>query len=143
MQLRWVQWALQEGNRSEDGAVAGRSRCGSSRSDVAPRPHLAAHGPPVYPARMHTLLKSAVLILALFAPGVALAQDGSFTNAGLELHYTSAGTGQPAIILSGGPGLNVDYMKSMAEFLPDGYRRIFLEQRGTGRSRPAPPESLT
>jgi hypothetical protein len=31
-------------------------------------------------------------------------------SAGVELHYRSAGTGTPAVILSGGPGLTVDYM---------------------------------
>ena len=40
------------------------------------------------------------------------------------------------IFLSGGPGLEVDYMKPVAEFFPREYQRVFLEQRGTGRSRP-------
>jgi len=47
-------------------------------------------------------------------------------------------------LLSGGPGFDVDYMASAADFLPAGYQRIFLEQRGTGRSRVAmTPESMT
>jgi len=87
-----------------------------------------------------------MLIVALLATtSAARAQDGSFTHEGVELHYTSAGTGQPAIILAGGPGLDVNYVKPVADFLPDTYRRIYFEQRGTGRSRPATPapESLT
>ena len=49
------------------------------------------------------------------------------------------------VLLSGGPGFNVDYMLPVRDFLPAEYRRIFLEQRGTGRSRPASlsPESMT
>ena len=40
------------------------------------------------------------------------------------------------MLLSGGPGLDVDYMLPVAEFLPSGYCSIAYEQRGTGRSRP-------
>ena len=86
-----------------------------------------------------------VLGAVCIVPGVAAAQDGSFASAGLELHYRSAGAGTPAVLLSGGPGFDVDYVLPVGEFLPASYRRIFLEQRGTGRSRPAklPPESIT
>jgi proline iminopeptidase len=86
-----------------------------------------------------------MLLALLIAPGTALAQDGTFVSAGLELHYRSAGTGTPIVLLSGGPGFNVDYMLPVGDFLPAEYRRIFLEQRGTGRSRPASlgPESMT
>ena len=81
----------------------------------------------------------------MLVPCAALAQDGSFVSAGVELHYHSAGSGTPAVILSGGPGFTVDYMIPVGDFLPAGYRRIYFEQRGTGRSRPArlAPESLT
>lgn len=92
---------------------------------------------------MSITLRLATLLVVLGVSSLARAQDGTFTNAGLELHYSSTGTGQPVIILSGGPGLDVDYMKPVADFIPNNYRRIFLEQRGTGRSRPAAPESLT
>jgi proline iminopeptidase len=81
-------------------------------------------------------MRSMFLAALLFAPA-ALAQDGTFESAGSELHYRSVGTGTPAVFLSGGPGLTVDYMVPVADFLPVGYRRIFLEQRGTGKSRPA------
>ena len=86
-----------------------------------------------------------LLTALLVAPGTALAQDGTFVSAGLELHYRSAGSGTPAILLSGGPGFEVDYMMPVGDFLPANYRRIFLEQRGTGRSRPASlsPASMT
>jgi proline iminopeptidase len=92
---------------------------------------------------MSTPLRLLALCVAIAVSSLAQAQDGSFTNAGLELHYSSTGTGQPLVFLSGGPGLGVDYMKPAADFVPSNYRRIFLEQRGTGRSMPAAPESLT
>jgi len=82
---------------------------------------------------------------ALLSQAVARAQDGSFNSAGAELHYTGAGTGAPVVLLSGGPGLNVDYVLPIAQFLPSGYRSIAFEQRGTGRSRPQAfdPAALT
>jgi proline iminopeptidase len=94
---------------------------------------------------MPRCLTSLLLAAFLSAPTAALAQDGSFTSAGVELHYRSAGTGTPAVLLSGGPGFRVDYMEPVGDFLPANYRRIFYEQRGTGRSRSAnvAPESLT
>ena len=72
----------------------------------------------------------------LATPTAVLAQDGSFVSRGLQLHFRSVGTGPPVIILSGGPGFDVDYMLPVADALPN-FRRILLEQRGTGRSMPA------
>lgn len=90
-------------------------------------------------------LTSLLLATLLAAPGMALAQDGSVISAGVELHYRSAGSGAPAVLLSGGPGFTVDDMVPVGDFLPTDYRRIYFEQRGTGRSRPAEfdPASLT
>src|SRR6476620_1531009 len=94
---------------------------------------------------MQTCLRSLLLIALLLAPAAARAQDGSFVSAGVELHYRSAASGPPVVLLSGGPGFNVDYMIPVGDFLPAGYRRIYFEQRGTGRSRPAKTalESMT
>ena len=94
---------------------------------------------------MHFPLTPMLLGAVLLVPGLARAQDGSFVSRGVQLHYRSAGAGVPAVLLSGGPGFVVDYMTPVGDFLPADYRRIFFEQRGTGRSRPAPlaPESLT
>lgn len=92
-----------------------------------------------YSVRLTPLLIAALLS----APGVAPAQEGSFTSGGVELHYRSAGSGPPAVLLSGGPGFTVDYMAPVGDFLPDRYRRIHFEQRGTGRSRPAQFDPVT
>lgn len=62
------------------------------------------------------------------------AEDGSFVRDGVRLHYRTQGAGTPAILLSGGPGFEVDYMIPVADFLPASYQRVFFEQRGTGRS---------
>jgi proline iminopeptidase len=87
-----------------------------------------------------------VLSLVLLFVGTTLfAQDGSFVRDGVQLHYRTAGSGQPVVLLSGGPGFTVDYMMAVGEFLPPGYQRVFYEQRGTGRSRMAAmtPENMT
>ncbi len=75
------------------------------------------------------------IFTGLFLAVFACAADGSFTSNGLELHYKTAGSGTPIVILSGGPGLEVDYMIPAAEAIPASYQKVFLEQRGTGRSR--------
>ncbi len=64
------------------------------------------------------------------------AAEGRVPREGFDLHYRTAGSGTPAVLLSGGPGLDVDYMAGVAGHLPSSYRTILLEQRGTGRSRP-------
>jgi proline iminopeptidase len=94
---------------------------------------------------MRHYLISTLVVALLLAPGAGLAQDGSFESAGATLYYRSAGSGTPAVILSGGPGFTVDYVVPIGDFLPAGYRRIFLEQRGTGKSKPPTlsPESMT
>jgi proline iminopeptidase len=72
------------------------------------------------------------------------AQTGSFVSRGLELHYRTIGSGEPVVILSGGPGFEVDYMLPVAAAFPR-HQRILLEQRGTGRSRPPKlnPDDMT
>ena len=82
---------------------------------------------------MTSFLAAAVLLLAIAVP--ASGQDGTFVGRGLQLHYRSIGSGTPIVILSGGPGLEVDYMLPVAQLFPR-HRRILLEQRGTGRSSP-------
>ena len=85
---------------------------------------------------MARILPSFLVATTLFSTPLASAQEASFDRDGVELHYTSTGTGTPVVLLSGGPGLDIEYMLDVAQFLPSGYRSIAFEQRGTGRSRP-------
>lgn len=75
--------------------------------------------------------------LMLLAGGLAVAEDGAVARDGFDLHYRAEGAGAPIVFLSGGPGLEVSTFTPAAAFFPAGYRFIFLEQRGTGRSIPA------
>lgn len=69
------------------------------------------------------------LLLAVAAGAESLPRDG------FELHYRTMGSGPTVVLLSGGPGFDVDYLLPVAEKLADGFTCVLLEQRGTGRSR--------
>ena len=86
----------------------------------------------------------AAFVFLLLLSHAVHAQDGSFAHDGVQLFYRTMGSGGPAIMLSGGPGFNVDYMIPVGDFLPSTYQRVFYEQRGTGRSRLASitPENM-
>ncbi len=95
------------------------------------------------------MLKTTLYLLTLVAlSSISLpaqsSQEGQVARDGFTLHYKSVGAGKPLLLLSGGPGFDVDYMTPIALELSSWYRCILLEQRGTGRSRPASltPETL-
>lgn len=75
------------------------------------------------------------LVLVLSCAGTAAAQDHTIRRDGFDLHYRTSGTGKPVVFLSGGPGIDVDYMLAVADVFPASYQRVLLEQRGTGLSR--------
>ncbi|WP_038473517.1 alpha/beta fold hydrolase [Fimbriimonas ginsengisoli] len=77
-----------------------------------------------------------VVVVALGAIVMGWAEDGKVRRDGFDLYYRTEGNGTPVVLVSGGPGFDVDYMKEVGGFLPGDYQRIYLEQRGTGRSMP-------
>ncbi len=79
-----------------------------------------------------------VLLACLLAAAAAGAE--SLPRDGFDLHYRTMGKGPAVILLSGGPGFDVDYMQPVAEKLADAFTCVLLEQRGTGRSRAAKPD---
>ena len=96
---------------------------------------------------IESFFRRTCLVVALLY-GVALtvcAQSGKVRRDGFDLYYKAEGNGVPVVFLSGGPGFDVDYMKEVGAFFPTGYQRIYLEQRGTGRSIPPvlSPETIT
>jgi proline iminopeptidase len=82
-----------------------------------------------------TVCRCCLLVVLFVCAQPSYADDGSFTRDGVVLHYRTVGSGSPVVLLSGGPGFEVDYMLPVGDFLPPSYQRVFLEQRGTGRSR--------
>jgi len=87
-------------------------------------------------------IRLVLVALAVAAPLPAV-ESGSVARDGFTLHWTVRGESGPyVVVLAGGPGLDVDYLSSMADVLDDSYRVVMLEQRGTGRSLlPAVDES--
>jgi proline iminopeptidase len=77
----------------------------------------------------------AVVCVAIILTAPTLAADGRVAREDFDLYFSAEGSGKPIIFLSGGPGQSVEYMKEVGELLPPGFQRIFLEQRGTGRSQ--------
>ena len=59
------------------------------------------------------------------------------------LYYYSYGTGEPVIILSGGPGIAAHQEDDVAIELSKHYKAILFDQRGTGRSWTKPLDSST
>ncbi|MEO7651785.1 MAG: alpha/beta hydrolase [Bryobacteraceae bacterium] len=81
------------------------------------------------------MTRTRTLALLIAAAIQAAAQDASVPRDGFSLYYRVSGTGTPIVMLSGGPGVDVDYLAPVAERLPPSFSRVLLEQRGTGRSR--------
>jgi proline iminopeptidase len=63
-------------------------------------------------------------------------QTEKISRDGFDLYYRSLGTGEPVLILSGGPGDDCDYLLPVASGVAKYAHAILLEQRGTGRSLP-------
>ena len=89
----------------------------------------------------HVVRLFASFIAVIGVTQAALAADGTFRREGVELHYRTDGTGPPVVLLSGGPGLNVEDLVPAAALLPATFQRVYFEQRGTGRSVLTEPSS--
>ncbi len=53
----------------------------------------------------------------------------------VSLFYVSVGTGEPIVVLAGGPGLDHTYLRPGLDALATLYRVIYFDPRGAGRSR--------
>jgi proline iminopeptidase len=76
-------------------------------------------------------------------PGPSPAAEGQIEVPGSVLHYTVIGAGRPVLLLAGGPGTPVEYMRPIVAGLGEGYQFILLDQRGTGRSTVDPMDGTT
>jgi proline iminopeptidase len=69
---------------------------------------------------------------------------GSFTTPdNITLHYETVGHGDPVVILSGGPGFAVGYMKPVADVVARRHQAVLFHQRGTGLSTVASFDTLS
>lgn len=95
-------------------------------------------------------MKKLIVVGALFACFACAVQaqateEGTVPRGDFMLHYKTIGTGTPLLLLSGGPGIDVEYMTPIAQELASSYKCLLLEQRGTGQSQPpaVTAESMT
>ncbi|MCW3463905.1 alpha/beta fold hydrolase [Chitinophaga nivalis] len=75
--------------------------------------------------------------------GVRAQQLDSLKYPNGYLYYHTYGSGEPVIVLTGGPGNSCLQQQELAIELGKRYRSILLEQRGTGLSIPVPFDSTT
>jgi proline-specific peptidase len=83
-----------------------------------------------------------LIILLLHKVGTCQVMD-SVILPNAVLYYYSYGTGEPLILLSGGPGGSGRSMDHMINELNKKYQVILFDQRGTGRSWTKPFDSTT
>jgi proline iminopeptidase len=62
------------------------------------------------------------------------AREGFARVLGHNLFYREFGRGETVLCLHGGPGATHDYMLPLADLADDGYRVVFYDQLGCGRS---------
>ena len=65
----------------------------------------------------------------------ARVKEGFAPVAGAELYYREVGEGQPIVVIHGGPDFDHAYLLPDFDRLAAGYRLVYYDQRGRGRSR--------
>ncbi|GAA4325049.1 alpha/beta hydrolase [Pontixanthobacter gangjinensis] len=88
----------------------------------------------------------ALIILFLFVllPEMFLAQHyESFATEDGRISYQTFGTGEPLLIINGGPGMNSHGFAALAKILSESNKSIIYDQRGTGRSKLKEPGTST
>ncbi len=72
----------------------------------------------------------------LFISTVCAAQNEGFVKStdATQIYFRTFGSGQPLLIINGGPGMNSNGFENVARKLSEHYRTIIYDQRGTGKS---------
>jgi proline iminopeptidase len=83
------------------------------------------------------VLSSVALLAVVFDPSGAAAQrarQGLLSLETARVYYEVVGTGEPLIVVHGGPGLDHTYLQPGLDVLAVRNTLIYYDQRGTGRS---------
>lgn len=86
---------------------------------------------------------SLFIILLLLGIQASAQKEDSVVLENASLHYYVYGSGEPILILSGGPGLSSHQEDDLAVYLSKNYQSILFDQRGTGNSWTTPMDSST
>ncbi len=73
-------------------------------------------------------------IASLFCLSSFSQSEGTIDSEGSKLYYRVYGSGEPLLIINGGPGMNSEGFAGLAITLSKNNRAIIYDQRGTGRS---------
>lgn len=90
--------------------------------------------------KVRSLAAAAMFFSVLGGGGPARRSDAAELAArlvevnGVALKVTSGGSGEPLVVVHGGPGLGADYLIPHFAPLADSYRLVFFDQRGCGGS---------
>ena len=79
-------------------------------------------------------MKYVLIAFALLAGFPSIARQEILFGNGASLHYRVFGTGEPLLLINGGPGMSSDGMEDLAKKLVQNNSVIIYEQRGTGLS---------
>lgn len=84
-----------------------------------------------------------VLILDILISLESSGQYQKVQSHGLDINYRILGSGQPVLVIGGGPGDLSDRYLSLCEGLSKYHQCILVDQRGTGKSTPSVLDSTT
>ena len=81
-------------------------------------------------------MKVLLICSLLSLSGYVFSQESGTVNSNDEqIHYTTFGTGDPILIINGGPGMSSAGFVGLAKELSKNNRTIIYDQRGTGSSK--------
>jgi proline iminopeptidase len=69
--------------------------------------------------------------------------EGYAESGGLKIYYRTFGSGEPLLIINGGPGMSSDGFMDIAKALSKNNTTIIYDQRGTGKSTLQKPDTAT
>lgn len=80
-------------------------------------------------------MKQMLLLFLLVSVNVFSQKEQTIASGNSKLHYKTFGSGQPILIINGGPGMNCEGFGYIADEISKfGYQTIIYDQRGTGKS---------
>lgn len=90
-------------------------------------------------------MKTFLIILSLIIAQIAFGQNDLYKHdsllvEGQYVHYYTKGKGPAILYMQGGPGFSSDYMRAIADSIPN-YRSVLIDYRGTGKSIAKTPDS--
>lgn len=93
------------------------------------------------PCKNYSFLLGLIALSLLFQLSVNAQESGLIKTDEGVIHYLKYGSGEPILIINGGPGLDCAGFVPLAELLSDRYTAILYDQRGTGESKLAEVDS--